>query len=57
MNKTISPVYTQTMTEKQQFDLVSDLGEFEIRNYPAHVLMQVEVEGDFMRAGNIAFGP
>jgi len=45
------------MTEKQQFDLVSDLGEFEIRNYPAHVLMQVEVEGDFMRAGNIAFGP
>jgi len=45
------------MTEKQQFDLVSDLGDFEIRNYPAHVLMQVEVEGDFMRAGNIAFGP
>jgi hypothetical protein len=45
------------MTEKQQFTLVRDYGDFEIRNYPAHVLMQVEVEGDFMRAGNVAFGP
>ena len=45
------------MTEKQQFALVRDYGDFELRNYPAHVLMQVEVEGDFMRAGNVAFGP
>jgi hypothetical protein len=45
------------MTEKQQFTLVRDYGDFELRNYPAHVLMQVEVEGDFMRAGNVAFGP
>jgi len=45
------------MTEKQQFTLVRDYGDFELRNYPAHVLMQVEVEGDFMRAGNLGFGP
>ena len=45
------------MTEKQQFELVRDYGDFELRNYPAHVLMQVEVEGDFMPAGNIGFGP
>ena len=45
------------MTEKQQFTLVRDYGDFELRSYPAHVLMQVEVEGDFMRAGNIGFGP
>ena len=45
------------MTEKQQFKLVRDYGDFELREYPAHVLMQVEVEGDFMRAGNIGFGP
>ncbi len=45
------------MTEKQQFELVRDYGDFELREYPAHVLMQVEVEGDFMRAGNIGFGP
>ena len=45
------------MTEKQQFELVRDYGDFELRNYPAHVLMQVEVEGDFMRAGNLGFGP
>jgi SOUL heme-binding protein len=45
------------MTEKQQFSLVRDYEDFQVRNYPAHVLMQVEVEGDFMRAGNIGFGP
>ena len=45
------------MTEKQQFTLVRDFGDFELRNYPEHVLMQVEVSGDFMRAGNVAFGP
>jgi hypothetical protein len=45
------------MTEKQQFKLVRDYGDFELREYPAHVRMQVEVEGDFMRAGNIGFGP
>jgi hypothetical protein len=45
------------MTEKQQFQLVRAYKDFELREYPAHVLMQVEVEGDFMRAGNIGFGP
>ncbi len=45
------------MTEKQQFALVQDFGDFEIRRYAPHVLMQVEVQGDFMSAGNAAFGP
>jgi SOUL heme-binding protein len=45
------------MTEKQQFALVQDFGDFEVRRYAPHVLMQVEVHGDFMSAGNAAFGP
>lgn len=53
----MTPVYTQSMTEKQQFAMVQDFGEFEVRRYAPHVLMQVEVQGDFMSAGNAAFGP
>ncbi len=45
------------MTEKQQFALVQEFGDFEVRRYAPHVLMQVEVQGDFMSAGNAAFGP
>ena len=45
------------MTEKQQFALVQDFGDFEVRRYAPHVLMQVQVQGDFMSAGNAAFGP
>lgn len=45
------------MTEQQKFQVVNRLGAIEIREYEPCVLMQVTVAGDFMRAGNMAFGP
>jgi hypothetical protein len=45
------------MTAHQQFELLKKFDDFELRHYPDYVLMQVEVQGDFMRAGNVAFGP
>lgn len=45
------------MTEQQKYRLVNRLDDLEIREYEACVLMQVSVYGDFMRAGNIGFGP
>lgn len=45
------------MTEQQKYRVVKRLGDLEIREYEACVLMQVTVAGDFMRAGNMAFGP
>lgn len=45
------------MTAQQPFRLLSKFGDVEVRHYPDYVLMQVEVEGEFMRAGNVAFGP
>ena len=45
------------MTAQQPFRLLSKFGDVEVRHYPDYVLMQVEVDGEFMRAGNVAFGP
>lgn len=45
------------MTEQQKYRVIKRLDELEIREYEACVLMQVTVNGDFMRAGNMAFGP
>jgi SOUL heme-binding protein len=45
------------MTAQQPFRLIRKFGEVELRHYPDYVLLQVHVEGDFMRAGNVAFGP
>lgn len=45
------------MTAEQPFRLLRKFGDVELRHYPDYVLMQVEVQGDFMRAGNVAFGP
>ncbi len=45
------------MTEQQPFTVVSTHAGFEIREYPAYVLVQVDVVGDFMSAGNMAFSP
>ena len=45
------------MTEQQKYRVVKRLPNLEIREYEACVLMQVSVFGDFMRAGNIGFGP
>jgi hypothetical protein len=45
------------MTAQQPFRLLKKFGDIELRHYPDYVLMQVEATGDFLRAGNIAFGP
>ena len=45
------------MTEQQKYRVVRRLDDLEIREYEPCVLMQVSVTGDFMRAGNMAFGP
>ena len=45
------------MTAQQPFRLLKKFGDVELRHYPDYVLMQVEAEGDFMRAGIAAFGP
>ena len=45
------------MTEQQPYSVIKVYEGFELRSYPAHVLAQVSVSGDFMSAGNMAFGP
>lgn len=45
------------MTEEQPYSLLKKYDGFEVRHYPDYVLVQVDVTGDFMRAGNVAFGP
>jgi hypothetical protein len=45
------------MTEQQPYTVASSHADFEIREYPAYVLAQVDVLGDFMSAGNMAFSP
>ena len=45
------------MTEQQPYDVVRTFEDFELRRYPAYVLVQVDVAGDFGRAANAGFGP
>ena len=45
------------MTAQQPFRLIRKFGAIELRHYPDYILMQVEAQGDFMRAGSVAFGP
>jgi len=47
--------YTQSVTEKLPYTLVSKQGDIEIRHYPAHLLVQVREPGEFFKAGNRAF--
>lgn len=49
--------YTQSVTEKLPYTLVSTQGEIEIRHYPAYVLVQVKEGGDFESAGSRGFRP
>jgi hypothetical protein len=44
------------MTERQQYDVVSQFPEFELRRYAAHLVAEVEVDASFTDAGNRAFG-
>ena len=45
------------MTEEQPYTVLTKNDGFEVRHYPDYVLVQVDVTGDFMRAGSVAFGP
>ena len=45
------------MTEQQPFEVERTFDDFELRRYPDHVLVQVTVDGDFLRAGNLGFRP
>ena len=46
------------MAKAQPYDVLNTLSEgVEIRHYPRHTLISVEVEGDFESAGNRAFRP
>lgn len=45
------------MTEQLSFEVLRDFGDFELRRYPEHVLVQVRSHGSFSTAGNQAFNP
>ena len=45
------------MTEKLSYELLETRDGFELRRYPRHVVAEVNIRGDFMSAGNAAFGP
>ena len=41
--------------EETKYEVIESEGEFELRQYPAHVVAETLVEGDFSEAGNEAF--
>jgi len=43
------------VTEHLQYELIKSYEGFELRQYSAYVLAQVQVRGDFITAGNSAF--
>jgi hypothetical protein len=45
------------MTERQPYSLIKRFEGFELRLYPTSHQIEVEVQGDFVRAGNLGFGP
>lgn len=45
------------MTEIQPYDIESEHDGFEVRRYPEHLLVEVEVDGEFFEAGNRGFRP
>lgn len=44
------------MTEIQRYQVLKQYRAFEVRSYPAHSLVTMEMSGDLARAGNSAFG-
>ncbi len=44
------------MTEVQRYQVLKQHRGFEIRSYPAHSLVTMDMSGDLARAGNSAFG-
>jgi hypothetical protein len=49
--------YTKHMTEQQPYEVLKRYPGFELRRYPAGFQIETEVEGEFVRAGNLGFGP
>lgn len=45
------------MTEVQPYDVERRYDDFEVRRYPEHHLVEVDVDGDFSTAGNRGFRP
>ncbi len=46
------------MVERQPYELIRDLGDnVELRHYPSHRVVSVDVQGGFDHAGNLGFGP
>lgn len=45
------------MTEQQPYTVVRTLDEFEVRDYPDHMLVQVDVRGPFDAGAGAGFGP
>lgn len=43
------------MTEQQPYEVLERYPEFEVRNYPAHVVAEVDVQASFEQAGSQAF--
>ena len=41
--------------EETKFEVIESEGNFELRQYPAHVVAETLVEGDFSEVGNAAF--
>jgi len=45
------------MTEQQKFSVVRSWGDWELRDYPEYSVIEVDVVGDFSRAGSLGFRP
>jgi hypothetical protein len=45
------------MTEIQPYEVLAKYPSFELRRYPAGVQIETVAKGDFVRAGNLGFGP
>lgn len=45
------------MTEHQPYSVVSSHGSFEVRRYPEHMLIQVDVRGGVAAGAGAGFGP
>ncbi len=43
------------MTEQQPYEVLQRYAAFEVRRYPAHIVAEVDVNGPFGAAGNLAF--
>lgn len=45
------------MTEIQPYSVETEFDGFEVRRYPEHLLVEVDVDGEFFAAGNRGFRP